>query len=100
MIRHFTVVTLLLLIVSAGRLWAQTPGTGAISGRLLDSSGAVISGGQVSITNVGTGLLRPVKVNADGSFYAPLLPPGNYALQVKATGFAPQGNEKCAGSGY
>jgi Carboxypeptidase regulatory-like domain len=39
-----------------------------ISGSVADSSGAVVADASVTVTNVGTDLIRVVKSNADGNY--------------------------------
>jgi hypothetical protein len=63
-------------------------GTGAIAGLVKDSSGAAISGAQVTIEQAETGLLRQMSSNDAGQFIAPVLPVGLYKLRVEKAGFA------------
>lgn len=65
---------------------AQSP-NGTMSGRVVDSSGAVIVGAQVLIVNEATGIQYPTKTNAEGIYVVPNLPPGLYLLQVSRIGF-------------
>src|ERR1700680_847091 len=68
---------------------AQGGATGAITGTVQDASGAVISGAKVNVINEATGqVLRQLSTDSSGSFTAPLLPVGNYSLEVSAAGFA------------
>ena len=72
----------------AGQAMAQGGATGAISGTILDPSGAVVSGAEVRIVNQDTGALtRTTTTDANGSFTATLLPVGNYAVSVTSSGF-------------
>ena len=80
---------LLLLVTMAGSLYAQTPGTGAIIGRIFDPSGALIPHARVSTVNDGSSLSRQVTTTNEGVYRIPLLPPGNYALKVEQAGFEP-----------
>ena len=61
--------------------------TGTISGTVADSSGAVISGATVTAQNVGTGLTRTSKTNANGTYTLLNLPPATYTVTVEAPGF-------------
>ncbi len=72
-----------LLCVSAA---AQVSG-GSITGTLTDSTGAVISGAHVKITNHATSISQMVTSTSSGVFNDPNLPPGNYDLLVKEPGF-------------
>jgi hypothetical protein len=65
---------------------AQVAG-GTITGTLVDSSGRVIPGAGVSITNVATGINRSATTNEDGIFIAPNLLPASYELTFTAAGF-------------
>ena len=71
-----------------GTAFAQGGATGAITGTVVDPSGAVVANADVRITNQDTGVLtRAVKTDADGSFTASLLPVGSYTLTVTSAGF-------------
>src|SRR6516164_6257183 len=58
-----------------------------ISGVVKDPSGSSISAATVSIRNVDTNLVVSVKSAADGAYFIPQLPLGNYQLVVEAQGF-------------
>ncbi|MCX6593700.1 MAG: TonB-dependent receptor [Acidobacteria bacterium] len=66
--------------------WAQTA-TGIITGTVSDSSGAVVAAAKVVITNAATGAKVEVASNSEGTYTAPLLPPGGYSVAVTASGF-------------
>jgi hypothetical protein len=70
---------------------AQAPGTGAITGKVLDPSGSVVPQANITIVSDDNGLSRTVTAAGDGIFHAPLLPPGNYSLTVDAQGFEKEG---------
>ena len=85
--RYFAgILAALLLLASAAR--AQTPGTGAISGVVYDPSNRVIADAKILATNDATHTSRSAVTSADGVFRLPLLPPGSYAVSVKAPGYA------------
>jgi len=69
---------------------AQTPGTGAISGVVLDPSGAAVGNAKVTIADKETQIERSATTAADGAFRLSLLPIGAYSITVNATGFAPE----------
>src|SRR5690606_26874567 len=50
-------------------------------------SGQVVSGVEIIVTNLETGLTRTVMSNDSGSFRFPLLPPGAYSLQATKAGY-------------
>lgn len=61
---------------------------GSIVGTVTDSSGAVISGAKVSITNEGTSQSRQAVSNAGGEFSFPGTEAGTYDLSITQSGFA------------
>jgi hypothetical protein len=61
--------------------------TGTILGSITDSSGAVMPGATVTLTNTGTGLVRVVVTDANGEYTAPSLPTGTYSLKAELSGF-------------
>jgi hypothetical protein len=82
-------VSLLPVILLAGGLqaWAQAT-TGSISGRVIDPSGNVVQGAQLSIRDVDTGIITLATTNDSGEFDQTALPPHHYAILVEAPGFA------------
>lgn len=65
---------------------AQTP-TAQMTGRIVDSSGAVIPASAITVTNIDTGLVRRTESNDSGYFTVSLLPPGEYRMNVQKDGF-------------
>lgn len=61
--------------------------TGAIQGVVTDPQGGAVANAKVSLTNIDTGSLTSTLAQSDGSFVFPLLVPGNYRIQIQATGF-------------
>ncbi len=62
--------------------------TGTISGTVKDSSGAVVPGATVTLTNTDKNIVvRTVKADAVGAYTAPLLPVGHYSVTAEANGF-------------
>jgi hypothetical protein len=68
--------------------FAQTPGTGAVSGIVYDPAGKLVANAQVRATNDATQVSRLVATTSEGVFRVPLLLPGTYAVTVRAPGFA------------
>ncbi len=83
-IRVFAVV--LAVFVAAGSAAAQTS-EGRILGTVSDSSGAVIAGAKITITNTSTALTRQFTSTSDGEYVAPNLEPGVYTVAAEAAGF-------------
>src|SRR5213592_3676719 len=77
-------VTAALLGVTAGAA-AQT--LGEITGVVRDSSGAVIPGATVAVTNPATNATRTVMSNEAGVYRFPALQPGTYTIKVEMAGF-------------
>ncbi|MGB8063132.1 MAG: carboxypeptidase-like regulatory domain-containing protein [Candidatus Sulfotelmatobacter sp.] len=81
-------ILLLLSLSFTSTAFAQGGATGAISGVVQDTSGAVIAGAQVSILSEATGeILRQPTTDSSGGFTATLLPVGTYSVEVNAKGF-------------
>jgi hypothetical protein len=81
-------VAVLMVLGLAAPVMAQTGGDGAISGTVMDTTGAVVPGAVVIARNVGTGVETKRVSTADGLFNILPLIPGNYTLIVTAPGFA------------
>src|SRR6267378_6901682 len=90
--QHFRFLRILLpaftLMFGAAVMTPAQEITGSIVGTVRDTSGAVVKGATVTITNSDTKLVaRTVTTNDDGEFAAPLLPVAFYDITVEATGF-------------
>jgi Carboxypeptidase regulatory-like domain len=88
-LRSFS-TALLLAIAACSALFAQAPGTGAISGVVFDPSGRVVANAAITATDESTHASRVVLSEAQGVFRVTLLPPGRYTISVKSSGFAEQ----------
>lgn len=75
-----------LLGVLAPSLIAQAAGTGALTGRITDVSGAVVANATVTATSIESGQTQSATTGSDGSFKFDLSP-GNYRLKFQAAGF-------------
>jgi Carboxypeptidase regulatory-like domain/TonB dependent receptor len=85
---RFLLVTWIALVLGAGYVLAQGGATGAITGSVIDPSGAYVANADVRIVNQDTGALtRTTKTDANGSFTAPLLPVATYTVTVSSAGF-------------
>jgi hypothetical protein len=82
------VIIAVLSLVAPHVALAQGGATGAITGEVLDSTGAVIPNAEVKVFDSRTGgAVRSLITSSGGSFRATLLPPGSYAVVVNAKGF-------------
>ena len=77
---------LLLTVMAARQLPAQTT-TATILGTVMDSSGAVVEGANVVVTNTGTGIPQNVVTDSQGRYTASLLPIGDYKIEFAKPGF-------------
>jgi hypothetical protein len=84
----FILALILLSILMSHSALAQT-GSGRITGSVKDASGALISGSSVSLINTATGVTQKTTSNGEGVFAFPVVPVGQYELDVTADGFTP-----------
>jgi hypothetical protein len=77
----------LLSMVSSPRLLGQSAATGALTGTVKDSSGAVVPNVTVTATSVGTDQARTSATDASGTYKFAFLSPGAYKLKFEAAGF-------------
>jgi hypothetical protein len=61
--------------------------TGSVSGRVSDSSGAVVPGASVTLQNLATDVQQSVATNRDGLYTFPALMPGTYSIAASFNGF-------------
>src|SRR5919108_74574 len=95
MLRHFVRAWLLLVLVAGVTLFLtgcsrnlSAQGLfGTISGIVSDSSGAVVPGATVTVTNVSTNVVVTLTTNSAGAYVAASLNPGRYNVQGEAKGF-------------
>src|SRR6266571_9215476 len=67
-----------------------------VFGTIMDASGAVISGAQITILNQSTGLKRNASTDLTGQYHIAGLPTGNYSVRVEKEGFQTQVREGIA----
>jgi Carboxypeptidase regulatory-like domain len=67
--------------------FAQTGDTGAIAGEVTDPAGSVVPESQIKVINLGTGASRTTVSGRNGSYSVPLLPPGQYRVDISKAGF-------------
>jgi hypothetical protein len=87
---HSILVSVCICLISltiTGLSRAQSS-TGQILGIVTDSSGAVIPGATVTVTNTATNESRSVKTGGAGTYLVSQLIPGPYNIKVEASGFA------------
>ena len=84
--RSTALLGLVLIILAAAAVAGQAV-FGAISGTVTDSSGGVLPGAIVTVTNVNTGVTKTVTTNEAGVYNATNLVPGSYRLEASLSGF-------------
>ncbi|HZT28886.1 MAG TPA: TonB-dependent receptor [Bryobacteraceae bacterium] len=68
-------------------LSAQVLPVGSVDGTVKDPSGALLTGIQVTLRNVDTGVSRNTLTNESGYYFFPLVNPGTYDVSAEKTGF-------------
>ncbi len=76
---------LFVLIASAPLTWAQF--NAQISGTVTDTTGAVVPGATVTLTDTGTQIVHTTTTNGSGYYSISELPPGTFNLEVSASNF-------------
>lgn len=83
-------LSILALIFALGSvLHAQIVG-GTISGIVQDANGGALTGASVVVRQVETGATRSLTTGADGRFFAPSVPVGQYVVTISSDGFERQ----------
>src|SRR5882672_1170998 len=101
--RLFRLSAVSMFLLLAVTVSAQTV-TGSMSGTVVDATGQVIPGANVTVVHENSGEERLTVTNDVGSFILPALTPGPYTIQVSLVGFRPlevkativQGNNRLA----
>ena len=78
---------LVVLSISSVVSAQQTVDVASVSGRVTDSSGAVVPGAVVTITHTETNVVASAVTNENGRFRFPYLRIGHYELSVQLAGF-------------
>ncbi len=71
----------------AASLLGQSAGTGALTGTVIDPTGAVVPGVSVVVVSLETNQSRTTATGSDGAYKFSLLPPGTYRVRFAASGF-------------
>ena len=75
------------VLLTAGLAWAQAGATAQINGTVRDTSGAVLPGVDVTVTQTETNFTRSAVTDAEGNYLFSNLPLGPYRLQASLSGF-------------
>src|SRR5581483_2269573 len=76
-------------LLGCAALFAQA-GSATVSGTVHDPSGAIVPNATVTITNTATGVAHSTVTTSGGLYVLPNLAPGNYRLNINASGFQPK----------
>jgi len=82
-------VLVCLFLFLAPSLMAQTTGTGTLTGRVTDPSGAAVANVTVTATSADNGQTRSTTTGTDGTYKLDGLAAGNYRVKFEAAGFKP-----------
>ncbi len=77
---------LIVFMLCAGTAFAQF--SSSIEGSVTDSTGAIVQGAKVVLTNEATAVSSTMKTNSSGLYKFPSLGPGTYKVTVTVQGFA------------
>jgi hypothetical protein len=89
MSRSVGVMAVLVFLIMALPLKAQTPDTATIRGRVSDPSNAAVGGAEVTIVSQLNGITRKIETDDAGNFaFAGLSPSGRYTVAAQKKGFA------------
>jgi hypothetical protein len=80
-----TLIVLLGSVAAAGYAQAQPAGT--LTGKLTDTSGAVVRNATVTVTRIDNGQARTATTGGDGDYQFTMLAPGDYRVKFEAAGF-------------
>ncbi len=86
-------LTMCLTVIFAISGFAQTV-TGSLVGHVEDTTGAVIPGARVVITETGRGTTREIVTNDEGNYSFSSLDPGVYRVEIQQTNFKKTVQEK------
>lgn len=79
-----------ILLMSSPALFAQSTFTSQLSGVVTDSSGGVIAGAKITLTDVATNVPTETVTNAQGIYVLTGLRPATYTLRAEAPSFGSQ----------
>ena len=77
--------TVFMILFMSAATWAQTS---QINGVVKDSSGSVMPGAAIKVTQTATGVVRIATSGSDGGYVIPNLPTGPYLVEVTKDGFS------------
>ncbi len=84
----FCIIFLALLFYAPGAVFGQGTDLGTIRGTVTDSTGAVIPGATVTVTDALTNTARETRTNSQGNYEMFGLKPGTYRVVITAVGMS------------
>ena len=81
------ILTALLVLLGSFVIAAAQGGTSGVNGTVKDQQGNLVTGASVTLINEEKNFSRTQVTNDSGRFNFNLIPPGQYRLEVEATGF-------------
>jgi hypothetical protein len=75
-------------VLGLGNAYGQATNSGDIRGTVTDSTGALLPGVTVTVTDTNTGVTKTLVTNNDGLYDTSSIVIGNYSLTFEKTGFA------------
>jgi hypothetical protein len=84
---RFACCLFLLFLAAPSLVWGQAATVGTITGQVVDQTGAVVPGAQVTLTDVSTKIVYGQPTNSVGRFVFSDVKPGTYDVTVVAKGF-------------
>jgi hypothetical protein len=88
MFKRWLVCAFMVLLSTAASFTQTQITTGIIQGTVVDQTGAIVSGAEVTVKNLDTQNETPQKTDSDGRFVFLSLSPGRYTVSVSKAGFA------------
>ena len=83
-VRKLTIAwSFVLIFICVSPALAQSD-RGGLTGRVVDSNGAVVAGAKVIVLNVATGETREARTSDEGNYTIPQLPAVVYTLKIEA----------------
>src|SRR4051812_36261003 len=92
--RSFLTIFALLTLLALFATTALAQSNGNVKGVVKDTSGAVLPGAQVSLTNKSTQRVLQTLTNETGTYTFNFLPPGDYGVAFEMQGFRKMTVEK------
>jgi hypothetical protein len=84
----FLAIALVASSAMSVNVFGQASNTGTVTGVVKDEKGGLVPGASVKIVNLGTNAERTATTTSDGLYEITQLVPGNYRLEIQATGFS------------